>query len=526
MRLNRYRWALALLLLLFPCFAAGQNGYFISPLVPLEARKTIEKTIAEGIPGLIPAAEESGADIRIGMSVEEGPGSLGSWHFVLALPFCADAEGIDRESLKGFLSGGKLPSPLAGDSVWVDEAQAGLVGILFRGQARLAPAKAGELLERCRSSPGTAAIVGFEALEPRWKALSVSGVSLLERSADLSSYPLVLFIDAAGKADAVADLRARLAGKIGNRDPRLLRSVAMTGVTAMTRVTAKRMEQRGITYPGLKIAALLRSADLSHVSNEVSFVEGCEIKTSSDTMLFCSKPSYIGLLEYLGIDVVELTGNHLLDFGKAPFLSSLDLYAKKGMRYFGGGRDAEDAGKGLTFELGGSRIVFFGACAGPSPAYAGPGRPGPLLFDQAALEAKIRDARDRGLLPIVCIQYFEEYDYAPTAAQQKCFRALIEAGAAIVQGSQAHQPQSFEFYEGGFIHYGLGNFIFDQMWSAGTRESLIDFHYFYGGRHLGTAVRAALIEDYAQPRPMTEAERRELLAKVYASSLMDGKAFR
>ena len=30
---------------------------------------------------------------------------------------------------------------------------------------------------------------------------------------------------------------------------------------------------------------------------------------------------------------------------------------------------------------------------------------------------------------------------------------------------------AIEFYNGGFIHYGLGNFLFDQMWSLGRDRS-------------------------------------------------------
>ncbi len=50
------------------------------------------------------------------------------------------------------------------------------------------------------------------------------------------------------------------------------------------------------------------------------------------------------------------------------------------------------------------------------------------------------------------------------------FRTLADAGAVVVQGDQAHQARTLEFYNDTFIHYGLGNFFFDQMWSDGTRQ--------------------------------------------------------
>ena len=45
----------------------------------------------------------------------------------------------------------------------------------------------------------------------------------------------------------------------------------MTGVTALVRGTADRMEKNGVLYPGEEIRSVLRAADLTHVSNEISF---------------------------------------------------------------------------------------------------------------------------------------------------------------------------------------------------------------------------------------------------------------
>jgi len=72
-----------------------------------------------------------------------------------------------------------------------------------------------------------------------------------------------------------------------------------------------------------------------------------------------------------------------------------------------------------------------------------------------------------------------------------------------VQGSQSHQAQTMEFYGETFIHYGLGNFFFDQMWSDGTRQEFVDRLTFYEGRLLSIDLRTAIMEEYGRPRPMT-----------------------
>ncbi len=128
--------------------------------------------------------------------------------------------------------------------------------------------------------------------------------------------------------------------------------------------------------------------------------------------------------------------------------------------------------------------------------------------------------RDAGYLPIVTLQYFEHYVYPPTETQVRDFRQFIDAGAVIVSGSQNHYPQTMEFYNDGFIHYGLGNLFFDQMDIpvAGTRREFIDQHVFYDGKYLGNQLLTAILEDYARPRPMTPEERQSLLNDIFTAA--------
>ena len=95
------------------------------------------------------------------------------------------------------------------------------------------------------------------------------------------------------------------------------------------------------------------------------------------------------------------------------------------------------------------------------------------------------------------------------------FREFAKAGAVVVQGSQAHQAQTLELYGDTFIHYGLGNFFFDQMWSLGTRQEFVDRLVFYDGRLLSIDVRTALLEEYGRPRPMDPTERQEFLQMIF-----------
>jgi poly-gamma-glutamate synthesis protein (capsule biosynthesis protein) len=126
--------------------------------------------------------------------------------------------------------------------------------------------------------------------------------------------------------------------------------------------------------------------------------------------------------------------------------------------------------------------------------------------------------REDGYLPIFTFQWHENYMPAPTSSQREVFRAAAEAGAVAVSGSQAHQPQGFAFHDGAFIHFGLGNLFFDQMWSEAVRQEFVDRYVFYDGRLASVEVLTAYLEDWSRPRPMNPSEREAFLENIFAAS--------
>ena len=133
--------------------------------------------------------------------------------------------------------------------------------------------------------------------------------------------------------------------------------------------------------------------------------------------------------------------------------------------------------------------------------------------------------RGNGYIPIATFQYYENYANFASEQQREDFRMMADAGAVIVNGSQAHRPKEMEFYGGAFIHYGLGNLFFDQMGVLvnddlvlQTRWEFIQRHVFYDGKHISTELLTAMLEDYAKPRPMTERERQAFLEEIFAAS--------
>jgi poly-gamma-glutamate synthesis protein (capsule biosynthesis protein) len=456
------------------------------------------------------------------LRLEVGLGEVVSqWVYALVAPFPTVVDGVSAEDLRRSWRGN--PSgPFAGRALLMDGDTQRVFSSLWGEPAggAVQVRAADKLLAAAWEMRPSWALVPFEVLEPRWKVLSVDGLSPVRKDFNASDYALAVPISISGDQRYVS-LYSQGIVPGGNRDAGKLTTLMMTGVTALVRATAWTMERQGIDYPALDVGEPLRQADLTHISNEVPFARDCPFPDPvQPDMRFCSDPRYITLLETVGTDVVELTGDHFGDWGTQAMLFTLELYDERNWPYYGGGANFIQGRRALTVEHNGNRLAFIG-CNAKGGGFAGASatNPGAVACDFPWMHAEISRLREEGYLPIATFQHFEYYTYYALANQERDARGMAKAGAVIVSGSQAHQPQAFEFRDGTLIHYGLGNLFFDQLdVSEATRQAFIDRHVFYAGRHISTELLTIYFVDYARPRLMTVGERKHLLEAVFEAS--------
>jgi len=481
---------------------------WIDPSVP----ETLRETALEL--NLQVAANESAASLRLGLA-DTSDANPSTWIYALVAPFPRLRDGVVMDELETAWNASSFgPAPEA--PLWMTESTlSALTAIL--GEARpgaVHTVAENALVDALWENQSAWGIVPFERLDPRLKVLSVNGQSPVRNDFDESAYPLKIQFALAGDNATSFDLPAT------NRDPSKLTVLMMTGVTALVRATATRMMLKGVDYPAWDIGDTLKAADITHISNEVPFYTGCPYPDPrQEGLVFCSTPQNIGLLDMIGTDVVELTGNHFQDYGSVATLQTLEMYNERGWPYFGGGANLEDAKKPAVLIHNGNRFAFIGCNpVGPGFAWATEDQPGAApCEDYEWIKNEIADLSAQGYIVIATFQYVEYYVPEPTAEHIRDFRAIADAGATIVSGSQAHVPQAIEFYDGAFIHYGLGNLFFDQMGGPSEREFL-DRHVFYDGRYISTELLTARLEDYARPRLMRTDERNDLLTDIFNAS--------
>jgi len=384
------------------------------------------------------------------------------------------------------------------------------------------------LLEKMKEDDNNVGLVGLKDLDYQSKILSVDEKYYLDD--EEGALPIHFYGKLKNGVDSfiVSVLKNNIDIDGGVFDRGKLSKVNMSGVVAISRGLASKIDKSGnLMYQAGEIADFLADADLTHVSNEVSFMDGCTVYSG---MRFCSRPEYLEILKKSGVDIVELTGNHNNDFGSDNSKKSIEMYVDAGMRYFGGGLNTEDASKILYEEVKGTKIAFIGYnwydTMYGSLALAGANRSGANSYSDEKLQNDIQEAKKNADIVIVDFQFQECYCYPdsdmvypicykPLSSpdQKGMFKKAIDLGANIVIGTQAHQPQTYELYKDGVIFYGLGNLFFDQNIWIGTRQGLVLTHYFYDGKYIQTKIVPIYMDNNLVVRLATE-EQGDLLLKL------------
>ena len=354
-------------------------------------------------------------------------------------------------------------------------------------------------------------VIPIEELDFSKKLLSIDGQYYLD-TFDQGAYYNIISFESEKFAEEIKPLVDERLNKTWPSKDNVL-TMAQTGVTALSRgMNGKLTEVGDAKYFSQDIAEYLRSFDITHTSNEASFSE----MASADNI--CSDPRFIDTLLDIGLDVVELTGNHNQDCGDEAANNTIDIYNSNNIKIVGGGKTATEAVMPLEINTKGTGITFLAYNQSTGGATLDD-TPGANQYDETNVTTEIAAAKERGDIVIIDIQYYEcnayvaDYedntcDYANSAAgdQVGFFRHLIDLGADIVVGTSAHQSQTFELYGDGVIYYGLGNLFFDQAWWPGTTRSLILSHYFYNDKLLQTKVVPTVYDTNYQTKIMESPE--------------------
>lgn len=224
-------------------------------------------------------------------------------------------------------------------------------------------------------------------------------------------------------------------------------------------------------WPFEKIADFLKGADLTFANLETP-VSNRGVKVGS-IYSFRSDPKVIAGLKYAGFDLVSIANNHAWDYGPKAFADTMDNLASAGISYIGGGHTEAEAHTGVIKKVGDTNVGFLGYTnLLPKSLSAMEDKAGLAILDEARMVQDIKLMKSRVSVVVVLFHWGEEYHLIHNALQERIAHEAIDAGADLIIGHHPHVVEDIEQYKGKYIAYSLGNFVFDQNFSAETMKGL------------------------------------------------------
>ncbi len=198
---------------------------------------------------------------------------------------------------------------------------------------------------------------------------------------------------------------------------------------------------------------------------------------------FQMDPSVIPALKGAGVSVLSVANNHVGDFGLASYTDTLERLKENEILYTGGGFTSAETEQPAIIEKYGIKVGFLAfSDVGPDWMRVKENQAGLLLASNPRFEEIVSNASKQVDHLVVSFHFGEEYKTIHNERQELLAHKAIDAGAKIVIGHHPHVMQDTEVYsrEGcieitcaGFIAYSLGNFIFDQGFSADTMQGMM-----------------------------------------------------
>lgn len=179
---------------------------------------------------------------------------------------------------------------------------------------------------------------------------------------------------------------------------------------------------------------------------------------------FNTPDSLADALVDLGVHLVTLANNHILDRGASGARRTVEVLKRAGILWTGLGLDDIPRNDALLVDHGGLKWAFVNYSYGSNRVLASSDVHLNVISESAISEGM---ARARALKPdivVACFHWGQEYHFVPSSAQKKAAETALAHGAHVVIGTHPHVLQPMEVRLGNgadirFVAWSLGNFV-------------------------------------------------------------------
>ena len=226
-----------------------------------------------------------------------------------------------------------------------------------------------------------------------------------------------------------------------------------------------------------------------------------------------------------GFDIMGMATNHIKDCGfpscgDRAFLDTLDNMHRVGILPVGAGHNLEEALQSVVVEVNGIRFGFvsLGEVFVSERIFADHNKPGIAKLTEKNLLTAIDTAKQIADVVIVMPHSGPEDFIEPSSTQRKWARVSIEGGADLVVMNHAHVIQPYQKIDGVMVFYGLGNFVFDQIWSRDHQQSVMLLIKFQGVNLISFRFIPTVVDQDGTVHLATDVETKEILDRITEAS--------
>lgn len=224
-------------------------------------------------------------------------------------------------------------------------------------------------------------------------------------------------------------------------------------------------------YPWGFATGLMQEADVRIINLETSITKSSAHEDKG--INYRMHPENIPCLTAAQINCCVLANNHVLDWGRAGLIETLDTLEKVGIQYSGAGRDLEEAIAPAILEVGdrGRVLVFsYGVTSSGIPRAwkATKRRPGVHVLDDLSstqielIRQQISANKMPGDVVVASIHWGSNWGYDIPRSHKEFAHGLIDqAGVDVVHGHSSHHVMGIEVYKEKPILYGCGDLLND-----------------------------------------------------------------
>ncbi len=257
-------------------------------------------------------------------------------------------------------------------------------------------------------------------------------------------------------------------------------------------------------------------ADYAAVNLETQIADKKPAERAPKSVTFYSEPEILDALTWAGVDYVSLGNNHTYDYMDSGLHSTLAFLNKSELGYSGAGVDEKSALKAHTATINESEFSMLGYVGwegSANPTQTANHQHGGAAYGSMnnILQSVSKQVADD---KITIVQYHGSQEYAnnPTGVTEQRLKSALDAGAALAIAHHPHVTQGLELYNNKLIAYSMGNFIFDQNFSA-TQHSFILYVWLDEGQFHRAEIVPLYVKGY-KPTPATGMHRYTVMKRL------------